>query len=118
MGLAELNCSVTHLALAWVVKQNPYTSTVILGASKPEQVVENLKALDVLPKLTGDVLKKVEDILGNAPAPIVRSLFFFFALGGSIDPDAFVPGRYRSGSGRELNVSGKIREKGLLMMKQ
>ncbi|EGN93531.1 hypothetical protein SERLA73DRAFT_189225 [Serpula lacrymans var. lacrymans S7.3] len=64
----ELGCSVTHLALAWVAK-NPNTSTVILGASKPEQVVDNLKALEVIPKLTPDILDKIEAILQNKPAP-------------------------------------------------
>jgi len=66
----ELGCSVTHLALAWVAK-NPNTSTVILGASKPEQVVDNLKALDVIPKLTPEILDKIEAILQNKPAPTV-----------------------------------------------
>ncbi|KAG1730666.1 NADP-dependent oxidoreductase domain-containing protein [Suillus paluster] len=65
----ELGCSVTHLALAWIAK-NPNTSTVILGASKPEQVVDNLKALDVIPKLTPEILDKIETILQNKPAPI------------------------------------------------
>ncbi|KAI0800609.1 voltage-gated potassium channel beta-2 subunit [Fomes fomentarius] len=64
----ELGCSVQHLALAWLVV-NPNTSTVILGASKPEQVVDNLKALDVVPKLTPEILEKIEKILDNAPAP-------------------------------------------------
>lgn len=64
---------MTHLALAWVAK-NPNTSTVILGASKPEQVVDNLKALDVIPKLTPEVLDKIEAILDNKPAPIVSSI--------------------------------------------
>jgi aryl-alcohol dehydrogenase-like predicted oxidoreductase len=43
---AELGCKVHHLALAWVAQQ-PQTSTVILGASRPEQVIDNLKALEV-----------------------------------------------------------------------
>ncbi|KAF8838704.1 Aldo/keto reductase [Paxillus ammoniavirescens] len=64
----ELGCSVTHLALAWVAK-NPNTSTVILGASKPEQVLDNLKALEVIPKLTPEVMDKIEAILDNKPAP-------------------------------------------------
>ncbi|KAG2052635.1 Aldo/keto reductase [Suillus hirtellus] len=63
----ELGCSVTHLALAWVAK-NPNTSTVILGASKPEQVVDNLKALDVIPKLTPEIMDRIEAILANQPA--------------------------------------------------
>lgn len=58
------------LALAWIAR-NPNTSTVILGASKPEQVVENLKALDVIPKLTPEILDKIEEILKNKPSPIV-----------------------------------------------
>ncbi len=66
----ELHCTVTHLALAWVAV-NPNTSTVILGASKPEQVVDNLKALDVIPKLTPQVLEKIEDILKTKPTPVV-----------------------------------------------
>lgn len=58
------------LALAWVAK-NPNTSTVILGASKPEQVVENLKALEVIPKLTPEIMEKIEKILKSAPEPAV-----------------------------------------------
>lgn len=62
----ELGCTVANLALAWIA-QKPDTSTVILGASRPEQVVENLKALAVIPKLTPAVLEKIEVILGNKP---------------------------------------------------
>ncbi|CCM05366.1 uncharacterized protein FIBRA_07581 [Fibroporia radiculosa] len=65
----ELGCKVAHLALAWIAV-NPNTSTVILGASRPEQVVENLKALEVIPKLTPAVLEKIEEILQNKPAPL------------------------------------------------
>ena len=68
---AELNCSVTHLALAWLAA-NPNTSTIILGASKPEQVLENLKALEVIPKLTPGIMAKIETILENKPEPLVR----------------------------------------------
>jgi voltage-dependent potassium channel beta subunit len=64
----ELGCSTAALALAWVAVK-PSTSTVILGASKPEQVVENLKALDVIPKLTPAVLARIETILGTKPDP-------------------------------------------------
>lgn len=69
--LTDLGCKVSHLALAWIAR-NPNTSTVILGASKPEQIVDNLKALEVIPKLTPAIVEKVEGILGNKPAPIVR----------------------------------------------
>lgn len=64
----ELNCKLSHLALAWVAA-NPNTSTVILGASKPEQLTDNLKALEVLPNLTPEVLEKIESILQNKPKP-------------------------------------------------
>ena len=42
-------------------------STVILGATKPEQVHDNCKALKLVPKLTPDVLEEIEDILQNRP---------------------------------------------------
>ncbi|TFK45420.1 Aldo/keto reductase [Heliocybe sulcata] len=69
-ALAEkkLGCSPAHLALAWVAK-SPNTSTVILGASKPEQVIDNLKAIEVIPKLTPEVMEEIEGILGNKPDP-------------------------------------------------
>ena len=61
----ELDTSMTRLALAWCLK-NPQVSTVILGASRVEQVHDNLKALDLLPQLTDDVMAAVEDVLGDA----------------------------------------------------
>ncbi|THH32225.1 hypothetical protein EUX98_g1927 [Antrodiella citrinella] len=63
----ELGCSVTHLALAWVAV-NPNTSTVILGATKPEQLIDNLKALEVIPKLTPVILEKIEEIIQSKPS--------------------------------------------------
>ncbi|KAK7052612.1 NADP-dependent oxidoreductase domain-containing protein [Favolaschia claudopus] len=63
---AELNSTPTALALAWVAK-NPNTSTVILGASSSKQLLENLKALEVLPKMTEEVMERIEKILGNRP---------------------------------------------------
>jgi voltage-dependent potassium channel beta subunit len=66
-GLAnELGCSMPQLGLAWCLK-NPNVSTVITGASRPEQVTENMKALDVAPKLTDDVMAHIDEILGNKP---------------------------------------------------
>lgn len=47
------------------------TSTVILGATKVHQLEENLKALDVLPKITHDIYKRMNNILGNEPTPEV-----------------------------------------------
>lgn len=62
----ELGGSLAQMALAWCLA-NPNVSTVITGASRPEQVTENMKALDLLPKLTPDVLERIEGILGNKP---------------------------------------------------
>jgi aryl-alcohol dehydrogenase-like predicted oxidoreductase len=77
-ALAELagtlECTVAQLALAWLAV-NPNTSSVIIGASSVKQLEENLGALDVLPKLTPDVLEKVKDILGNKPSGPVRTFF-------------------------------------------
>ncbi|GAA5951729.1 hypothetical protein JCM3765_003097 [Sporobolomyces pararoseus] len=56
------------LALAWAAK-NPNVSTVILGATKPEQLTQNIEALDVLPKLTDEVMEEIEQILENKPTP-------------------------------------------------
>jgi voltage-dependent potassium channel beta subunit len=63
---ADLGCSMAQMALAWCLK-NPNVSTVITGASRREQVVENMKALEVVPKLTPDVLEMIEGVLGNKP---------------------------------------------------
>jgi aryl-alcohol dehydrogenase-like predicted oxidoreductase len=64
----ELGISMAALALAWVVK-NPNVSTVITGASKPEQVKENIKVIDYVDLLTEDVMNRIEVILNNKPEP-------------------------------------------------
>lgn len=64
----ELGCSLAQLAIAWCLK-NPHVSTVITGASRREQVVENMKALEVTETLTPAVLIKIEAILENKPEP-------------------------------------------------
>jgi voltage-dependent potassium channel beta subunit len=63
----DLGTTMPKLAIAWCLK-SPHVSTVITGASKPEQVSENMTALDVIPKLTEGVLGRIEDILDNKPA--------------------------------------------------
>lgn len=65
---AELGAPLSQLAIAWCLK-NPNVSTVITGASRAQQVTENMKALDLLPKLTPEVMGRIEQILGNRPAP-------------------------------------------------
>ncbi len=61
-----LGCTQAQLALAWCLK-NPNVSTVITGASRPEQVEENMQALDVADRLTPQVMERIEEILDNRP---------------------------------------------------
>jgi voltage-dependent potassium channel beta subunit len=58
----ELGCTTGQLAIAWCLK-NPHVSSVITGASRKEQVLENLKAADVEARLTGDLMKRIDGIL-------------------------------------------------------
>ncbi|HNU03180.1 MAG TPA: aldo/keto reductase [Anaerolineae bacterium] len=64
----ELGCTQSQLAIAWCLK-NPNVSTVITGASRAEQVVENMASLDVVEKLTPEVMARIEEILDNKPKP-------------------------------------------------
>jgi voltage-dependent potassium channel beta subunit len=57
----DLDCSVAQLSLAWCLK-NPAVSTVITGASRPTQVVENMLAAQVVTKLGEDVMTRIESI--------------------------------------------------------
>jgi voltage-dependent potassium channel beta subunit len=59
---ADLGCTLAQLALAWCVK-NPNVSSVITGASRVEQVRENMKALEVVPRLTTEVMARIDGIL-------------------------------------------------------
>jgi len=65
----DLGCSTAQLALAWCL-QNPNVSTVITGASKPHQVEENMQAIEVVDRLDGDVMERIESILDTQPAPM------------------------------------------------
>ncbi len=62
----ELDVSMASLSIAWCIK-NPHVTTAILGATKKEQLTENLKAVDVMEKLTPEVLEKIEDIMHTKP---------------------------------------------------
>jgi aryl-alcohol dehydrogenase-like predicted oxidoreductase len=62
----ELNCSMAQMALAWCLK-NPHVSTVITGASRPEQVVENMQSLEVAERLTPEIMDRIESVLNNKP---------------------------------------------------
>ncbi|MGD8379819.1 MAG: aldo/keto reductase [Gammaproteobacteria bacterium] len=60
----EAGISMTHLALGWCAR-NPNVSTVILGASRVEQLHDNLAALRAMPGITPDVMTAVDDILAE-----------------------------------------------------
>ncbi len=63
----QLDTSLATLSVAWCVK-NPNVTTAILGATKKQQLQENLKALDVLPLLTPETLQKIDEIMGTKPS--------------------------------------------------
>jgi aryl-alcohol dehydrogenase-like predicted oxidoreductase len=60
----DLGLSLAVFSIAWCLK-NLHVSTVILGASKVTQLTENLQAVDAQAKLTPDVLKTVDEIVGS-----------------------------------------------------
>jgi voltage-dependent potassium channel beta subunit len=62
----ELGCSLPALSIAWCIK-NPNVTTAILGATKKEQLIDNLTALNALELLTKDVVDKIEAIMQNKP---------------------------------------------------
>ena len=62
----KMGVSLASLAIAWTIK-NPNVTTAILGATKKEQLEENLKALEVVPKLDQNALEEIENILQNKP---------------------------------------------------
>jgi voltage-dependent potassium channel beta subunit len=59
----ELGCTLSQLALAWCLK-NPHVSTVITGASRAEQVRENMRAPEVAARLDGSALQRIDAIVG------------------------------------------------------
>ncbi|MEW5922702.1 MAG: aldo/keto reductase [Candidatus Zixiibacteriota bacterium] len=66
----KIGCSMAQMALAWCLK-NRHVSTVITGATRPQQVTENMKALDAVEKLTPAVMERIEQILGNKPVKAI-----------------------------------------------
>lgn len=62
----SLGASLAELSVAWCIS-NPNVTTAILGATRKEQLLQNLKALDVLPKMTPEVLQQIDSIMGNKP---------------------------------------------------
>ena len=62
----DLGTNLSRLSIAWVLK-NPTISTAILGASKVEQLEDTLKSVEILPKLTNEVMERIEGIMDNKP---------------------------------------------------
>jgi|SRR5687767_5373064 len=62
----ELRATTAQLAIAWCTK-NPSVASVILGASGPRQLQENLLALDVVPRLSGEVMQRIDSIFARPP---------------------------------------------------
>lgn len=62
----ELGCSLPALSIAWCIK-NPNVTTAILGATKKEQLIDNLTALKALTLITPEVIGKIEAIMQNKP---------------------------------------------------
>jgi voltage-dependent potassium channel beta subunit len=62
----ELGCTMAQLAIAWCLK-NSNVSSVITGASKPKQVVENMKALELVEMLSDELMERIDEILENKP---------------------------------------------------
>jgi voltage-dependent potassium channel beta subunit len=62
----ELGMPVSVLSIAWTL-QNPHVTTAILGATRKEQLLENLKTLEVLPQLTEEVMQRIEEIMKTKP---------------------------------------------------
>jgi aryl-alcohol dehydrogenase-like predicted oxidoreductase len=60
----EIGCTMSQLALAWILRR-PEVASAIIGASRPEQVMENIKAAEI--NLSSDVLEAIDEALGTAP---------------------------------------------------
>ena len=61
----DLDCTLAQLAIAWTLR-DPWISTAITGASRPAQVSENMKALEVLKQLDDEVIERIEGILDGS----------------------------------------------------
>ncbi len=62
----ELKVSLAQLSIAWCIN-NPHVTTAILGATNKKQLLENLKAIEVITKLNTEILNKIEKIVNTKP---------------------------------------------------
>ena len=63
---AKLGVSTASLSIAWCIK-NPNVTTAILGATRKEQLLENLKAIDAMEKLTPELMQRIDEIVQTKP---------------------------------------------------
>jgi aryl-alcohol dehydrogenase-like predicted oxidoreductase len=72
MGIAErLGTDVATLSMAWVLA-NKNVSSAITGASRPEQIFQTVRAVEVYRKLTDEVMREIEGVMGNGVKEVVR----------------------------------------------
>ena len=64
----RIYCSPAQLALAWCLK-NPNVSTILMGATTPSQIKDNMGCIDVAKRLTDEDMSELDEILGNKPDP-------------------------------------------------
>ena len=62
----KLDTSLATLSIAWCIA-NPHVTTAILGATKKEQLQQNFASLELYPKLNGEILKEIDEIMGTKP---------------------------------------------------
>uniref|UniRef100_A0A8C4GNP6 Voltage-gated potassium channel subunit beta-1 n=1 Tax=Dicentrarchus labrax TaxID=13489 RepID=A0A8C4GNP6_DICLA len=62
----RLGCTLPQLAIAWCLR-NEGVNSVLLGASRTEQLMENIRAIQVLPKLSMSIVSELDNLLGNKP---------------------------------------------------
>ena len=68
----ELSCTLSQLAIAWCAS-NPHVSTVITGASHTAQLVENMKAIDIIPKLDSVLLQRIEKAVETSKVTVASN---------------------------------------------
>uniref|UniRef100_A0A3P8NR02 Voltage-gated potassium channel subunit beta-1 n=1 Tax=Astatotilapia calliptera TaxID=8154 RepID=A0A3P8NR02_ASTCA len=62
----RIDCTLPQLAIAWCLR-NERVNSVLLGASRTDQLMENIRAIQVLPKMTLSIVSEMDCILGNKP---------------------------------------------------
>jgi aryl-alcohol dehydrogenase-like predicted oxidoreductase len=67
----KLDTDVATLSMAWVLS-NKNVSSAITGASRPEQIYQTVKAVDVYRKLTKENLDEIEKVMGNKPEELTK----------------------------------------------